>query len=912
MKIQNLTIEEVFKSLVTSERGLSEDEARRRLHEYGLNEIKEVRKKPLYLRFVSQFTHFLAILLWLAAALCFLSEYLHPGEGMLSLGLAIIGVIVVNAVFTFMQEYRAEKAVEALKRLLPFNVKVLRDGSMKEIPAGEVVPGDVFLLSEGDKIPADSRLIDFNILMVNNAPLTGESESRPRSHGPFEGEALDSPNIVFAGTLVVSGSGKAVVFSTGMSTEFGKIAHLTSAVEPGLSPLQKEILKVTKIIAVIALTTGIFFFAIGTFSGRSFWHNLIFAIGITIANVPEGLLPTVTLSLAMGSQRMAKKRALIKTLTSVETLGSVTVICTDKTGTLTQNKMAVTKMWTISDGVIPPNPPLVKRGEGGLNSFNTLMKIAYLCNNAVYERGKYTGDPTEIAILKKARETSGDIKAERIYEIPFDSDRKRMTTVNIISSVPSLEKGGEGGFFVLTKGAFETVLPLCNGILKDNEIKKFSDESKEALTQAYHSMMDEGLRVITFAFKKENSTFKIEDFKKDLESDLTFVGLMGLEDPPRPEVPAAIKKCREAGIKVIMITGDASRTAAAIAKQIGLAGDNPTLIEGPEMDIETDSSIREILRSDEIIFARMSPSHKMRIVSILKDEGERVAVTGDGVNDAPALKRADIGISMGIMGTDVAREAADMILLDDNFATIVNAVEEGRTIFENIKKFITYIFAHGTPEAVPYIIFSLFRIPLPLTVMQILAIDLGTETIPALALGAEPPEANMKRSSSLKDSALQKKSERKGIIDRFLLFRGYIFIGLISTVGVLFVYFYVLYQGGWQWGMDLPADSLLGRQASTATFLGIVIMQIGNVFACRSSRESILRLGFFSNRWIVIGIVVEVVLSAFIIYHPVGNKIFGTAPVGLHVWLILIPFSIGLLMAEEVRKFYVRKWSRAY
>ncbi|MEW6215363.1 MAG: cation-transporting P-type ATPase, partial [Nitrospirota bacterium] len=887
MKIQNLSKEEVLKTLLTSERGLSEEDARRRLHEYGLNEIKEVRKKPLYLRLISQFTHFLAILLWIAAALCFLSEYLHPGEGMLSLGLAIVGVIVINAIFTFIQEYRAEKAVEALKRLLPFNVKVLRAGLMKEIPAREVVPGDVFLLSEGDKIPADARLIDENRLMVNNAPLTGESESKPRSHRPFEGEYLESPNIVFAGTLVVSGSGKAVAFATGMSTEFGKIAHLTSAVEPGLSPLQKEILKVTKIIAVIALTTGIFFFAIGTFTSRSFWHNFIFAVGIIIANVPEGLLPTVTLSLAIGSQRMAKKKALIKTLTSVETLGSVTVICTDKTGTLTQNKMEVEKIWTIG-------------GQG--SSVNMLMKIAYLCNNAVYERGKYTGDPTEIAILKKARETSGDVKAERIYEIPFDSDRKRMTTVNVIDNET----------FVLTKGALETVLPLCNGILKDNEIKTLSEESKDALTQAYHSMMDEGLRVIAFAFAcKKGITPSAKSLTdSSFESDLTFVGLMGLEDPPRPEVPLAIKKCREAGIKVIMITGDASRTAAAIAKQIGLTGDNPTLIEGPEMDIKTDSSIRETLRSGEIIFARMSPRHKMRIVSILKDERERVAVTGDGVNDAPALKRADIGISMGIMGTDVAREAADMVLLDDNFATIVNAVEEGRTVFENIKKFITYIFAHLTPEAIPYILFSLFRIPLPLTVMQILAIDLGTETIPALALGAEPPEATMKRSSSFKGSALQEKSERKGIIDRFLLFRGYIFIGLIGTVGVLFVYFSVLYQGGWQWGMDLPANSLLGRHASTATFLGIVIMQIGNVFACRSSRESIFRLGFFSNKLITIGIVVEVILSAFIIYHPFGNKIFGTAPLSLNVWLILIPFSAGLLAAEEIRKLYVRKFSQ--
>ncbi len=880
MRIQNLTKEEILKTLITSETGLSEKEAEKRLHEYGLNEIREIRKKPLYLKLLSQFTHFLAVLLWIAAALSFLSEYLHPGEGMLSLGLAILGVIVLNAIFTFVQEYRAEKAVEALKKLLPFYVKVLRHGSNKDIPAREVVPGDVFLLNEGDKIPADARLIEANRLMVNNAPLTGESESRPRSREPFDGDSLESPNMVFAGTLVVSGSGKAVAYATGMSTEFGKIAHLTSAIEPELSPLQKEILKVTKIIALIALTTGIFFFAVGMFTGRSFWHNLIFAIGITIANVPEGLLPTVTLSLAMGSQRMAKKKALIRNLTSVETLGSVTVICTDKTGTLTLNKMEVEKVWS---------------ADGDETSTFRLMKIAYFCNNAFYEDGKYKGDPTEIALLKAARDKSGDMKSERISEIPFDSDRKRMTTVNLADSEKT----------VFTKGALEAVLPICNAILINGENGPLSEGNRETVNRAYQAIMDEGLRVIAFAYK----TLKDQSAESDPESDLVFVGLMGLHDPPRPEVPDAISKCREAGIKIIMITGDASRTAVAIGKQIGLVKGNPAIVEGPEIDAMTDGSLKETLQSEEIIFARMSPRHKMRIVSVLKDEGEIVAVTGDGVNDAPALKKADIGISMGIAGTDVAREAADMVLLDDNFATIVKAIEEGRTIFENIKKFITYIFAHGTPEAIPYIMFALFKVPLPLTVMQILAIDLGTETIPALALGAEPPEAGIMRKRALNTSVTDGHvmPEKKSIIDMRLVARGYIFLGLISAIGVLFVYFYVLFQGGWQWGLALPVDDPLTRKASTATFLGIVMLQIGNVFACRSSRDSVFKLGLFSNGLVLIGVIAEVILAAFIIYHPIGNRIFSTAPLGFDVWLILIPFSLGLLAAEELRKVYVRR-----
>ncbi|MDP2991839.1 MAG: HAD-IC family P-type ATPase [Deltaproteobacteria bacterium] len=428
MKINNLTKDEVLRHLLTSESGLTEEESKKRFLEFGPNEIREVRKTSLSIRFLKQFTHFLAILLWIGAGLAFLSEYLHPGEGMLTLGLAIAGVIFINAVFTFIQEYKAEKSIEKLRLLLPFQVKVIREGREKEIPAREIVPGDLIILSEGDKVPADARLIDATYLMVNNAPLTGESEPVFLNHEPGEEELIASRNIAFAGTTVVSGSGKAIAFATGMRTEFGHIAHLTSAVEAGLSPLQKEIIKVTRIIAFLATTTGVVFFVIGHLIGRGFWENFIFAVGIIVANVPEGLLPTVTLSLAMGSQRMARKMALIKTLTSVETLGSVTVICTDKTGTLTQNRMEVKKLWF--DGKI--------QETDSLKDADMLFKIAYLCNNARFVDGQYRGDPTEIALFKAAREAVGDLKAERVLEIPFDSERKRMTTVNKIPPSPPL------------------------------------------------------------------------------------------------------------------------------------------------------------------------------------------------------------------------------------------------------------------------------------------------------------------------------------------------------------------------------------------------------------------------------------------------------------------------------------------
>ncbi|SEM01623.1 sodium/potassium-transporting ATPase subunit alpha [Syntrophus gentianae] len=878
MKINSLSKEEALRALVSSENGLPEAEAAKRLSESGFNEIREVRRTSLAIRFFRQFTHFLALLLWVGAGLAFLSDYLHPGEDMATLGFAIIGVIMINAVFTFIQEYRAEKALEALKKLLPFYVQIVREGKERKVPSREVVPGDIILLSEGDRIPADARLIEGAMLKVNNASLTGESEASLRNSLPVQGELLDSPNIVFAGTTVTSGSGKALVFATGMGTEFGRIAHLTSTVQPDLSPLQKEIVKATRLVATIAALVGIFFFALGFAIGRDFWNNFIFAIGITVALIPEGMLPTVTLSLAMASQRMAKRKALIKNLSSAETLGCVSVICTDKTGTLTQNRMTAEKIW--KDGSILDAKDFRAQAD------DPLMQTALFCNNARFADNEYLGDPTETALLRLGRESLGDLSAQRIFEIPFDSDRKRMTTVHRVGNAE----------YVFSKGAMESILPLCSRFLTNGVEQKMEEASRESALDAYSSLMDKGLRVLAFAYKKNLSdSLPADPFS--LEKDFVFAGLIGLEDPPRPEVPEAIRKCHEAGIKVIVITGDGSRTAVAIAREIGLVKGDPIVIEGPEFLKMDDRELRKKLAAREILFARMAPKHKMRVVSILQEEGQWVAVTGDGVNDAPALKKADIGIAMGISGTDVAKEASDMILLDDNFATIVNAVEEGRTVYDNIRKFITYIFASNIPEAVPFLAYILLRIPLPLTIMQILAVDLGTDMLPALALGTEKPTPAVMKQPP--------RSRNERLLNFSVLSRAYLFLGPIEAAACMFGFFYVLYGGGWTWGTLLPLNNVLYLQATTACLTAIIIVQIGNVFACRSANESVLSLGFFSNRFIFIGIAFELCLQLFIVYSPFGNRIFATHPLPPATWFILLPFALLLFFGEETRKHLV-------
>ncbi len=904
-----LSLEDIYKELETNSQGLAEQEAAKRLERYGPNVLKEVRGKPLPLRFLENLTSFFALLLWTGGILSFFAR-------MPELGWAIFAVIIINAVFSFWQEYKAERALDALKKLLPRSARVLRDGMQKEVPANDLVPGDIILLEEGDALSADARLIEASDMRVDNSTLTGESKPiHKTAEAIVNGKEFlwtELPNLVFAGTTISSGAGKAAVIATGMHTEIGRIASLTQELKDEKSPLQREIEKVTKIVTILSVSMGVLFFIIGTSLGKlSLPAAFLFAIGIIVANVPEGLLPTVSLSLAMAVQRMVKRNVLVKKLSSVETLGCTTVICTDKTGTLTTNAMTATKAWVngkvieIGGAHYEPEGNFYYQGvtlsqeEMRVNGLYRLFDASILCNNSSLlppqksgAQWSILGDPTEAALLVAAVKGGIDIPARtgafpRICHLPFESVRKRMTVVNLVEGRPVAH----------VKGAPAETVEFCSHILLNNRNELLTDELRRSILLENDALAKEGLRVLAIAARplETGSGFSVEN----TERELLFLGLVGMMDPPRPEVPKAMELCRRAGIKTIMITGDYGLTALAIAKKIGLVrAENPRVVTGQELNKIDEEELSRILK-EEVIFARVSPEHKMRIVSALKQSGEVVAVTGDGVNDAPALKKADIGVAMGMRGSDVAKEAAAMILTDDNFASIVSAIEEGRAVYSNIRKFVTYIFASNIPEIVPFIAFVLFRIPLPLTVMQILAVDLGTDLVPALGLGTEPPEpGTMDQPPRPRD---------KRLLDLPLFLRAYCFLGPIEAVAGMAGFFFIYFEHGWRPGLAMADSGAIYITATTMSLAAIVASQIGNVFACRTDRESVFRAGIFANRLVLWGIATELAIVTALVYAPPLQRIFGLAPLTIKEWGFLFIFPPILLLLEEGRKRIERK-----
>jgi calcium-translocating P-type ATPase len=888
----------LFVHLGTGAAGLTGREADRRLVQFGANEITRTQKSSRLAALGRQLAHPLALLLWVAAGLSLAS-------GNRTLALAIVAVILLNAALAYAQELQAERATEALKELLPPHARVRRDNQEEEIPASMLVPGDVVLLGEGDRLSADARLIEGS-LEVDMAALTGESQSVVRSSAAVRRTLalLESEDVVFAGTLCTGGEAEAVVFATAMSTQLGRIAALSQRVKPETSPLQRQVNRVAWLIAAIAVGAGmVFFFAGTTLAGLSLAAAVTFAIGLLVANVPEGLLPTITLSLAGGVRRMAARRALVKRLTAVETLGSTDVICTDKTGTLTEGSMSVRVLWVADRELeITPDvgaaPPL----------FAGLLRTALRCNNAHLEpdgeRWRRSGDPTESALLVVAAQLDCDVPgaqrerdARRKRVFHFDPHLKRMTTLDE-------EPGGE--LWYHAKGAPLELLERCTAIRTAEGDRPITDDDRSDVRATFERYAGRGLRVLGFA---QRQVAQVDDGERDLiESHLCFVGLAALADPPRPEVAHAVARCKRAGIRMIVVTGDHGLTAVAIAREVGIVEGDPTVINGIDLDAMPEPDRDALMHSTaELIVARSNPETKLHIVDSLRAQGHTVAMTGDGVNDAPALRRADIGVAMGASGTDVAREAATMVLTDDNFASIVAAVEEGRVVYDNIRKFITYIFVHAIPEVVPFVLYALAggAIPLPLTALQVLAIDLGTDTVPALALGREPAEpGTMDRAPRPREA---------GIISRAMLSRAWLRLGAVEAVLVMGGYFLVLLAAGWSLGDPTGAGTPLHHaylQATTMTWAGIVACQMGAAFAVRTSRASLRQIGVFSNPQLLRGVAFAVLFAAAIIYLPPLQSIFQTAALGPRELIVLACFPVSVWGSDELWRWRARRLSR--
>jgi len=873
---------ELYKELKSSISGLTKEDVKIRIDRFGLNEFQVKKNHSIFFKFFKQFFNFFAILLIFGSGLSFFAEYITPGQGNLYIGIALIMVVILNAIFTFIQEYQSEKIMDSFRNMIPDKTKVLREGILTEVDSKLIVPGDIIEISEGDKISADARLIEVNGLKVDNSSITGESEPQLRKLDVFDGNMLESRNLIFSGTMVQSGNGKALVFGTGIDTQIGKIVKLTKESKEVQTPLRKELDRFIKIISSIAISLGVLFFIISVLMGNLFMGSIIFAIGIIVANVPEGLLPTVTLCLSIASKRMAKRNALIKNLESVETLGSTNVICTDKTGTITQNKMNVSTIYINFKeiGVLGKD---VSKVKGGTNIIKTMI----LCNNSRKEGNIFVGDPTETSLMdfstKFVSPESLIMKYIRTHETPFDSKTKRMITTNKISK----------NKFAFMKGAPEVVLSKCSKVIVNGVERRLTKRERSSIIKTYEIMASRGERVLGFAYK-------ITKTDKAREDEFIFQGLVGMIDPPRPEVYDAIKKCKNAGIKVIMITGDYSLTAESIAREVGMLDyKKANIVTGDVLDKMSDSKLKSELKKDNLLFARTSPVHKMRIVKTLQSLGMIVTVTGDGVNDAPALKNADMGVSMGKGGTEVAREASDMVLMDDNFATIINAIEEGRTIFENIKKFVAYILTSNIPEILPFIAFVLLGIPLPLTVVLILAIDLGTDIVPALGLGTEKPESDVMKNMP--------RSKDEKLLTPQLLFMSYGIIGMLQAAAGFFSYFVVLYSGGWRYGDQLAYTDPLYQTAITAFFASIIICQIADVWICRTRRQSVFTAGFLKNKVVLLGILIEFSILLFISYVPSANVFFGTQPLNWYHFLLPIPFAIIILLGDELRKVFVRR-----
>ncbi|MDF7638557.1 cation-transporting P-type ATPase [Lactobacillus sp. ESL0791] len=898
-------VSEVFTNLHSSADGLSSDEAAKRLEKYGPNEIKKAQEESQWKVFFKNFISMMAILLWISGLVAIFS-------GTLELGIAIWMVNVINGLFSYWQERAAKRATDALNSMLPTYVRVVRDGKVSQIDSKQLVPGDVFLLQAGNAIPADARIISASSMQVDQSALNGESvpESKTTKYAPGEGSYAET-NLIYSGTTVGSGTARAIAFATGMETEFGRIAQLTQKQEKVDSPLTRELDRLTKQLSIIAVSIGVvFMLAAILFVHYPFAKAFIFSLGMIVAFIPEGLLPTVTLSLAQGVRRMAKKHALVKELNSVETLGETTVICSDKTGTLTQNQMTIHYIWTLQNEYKVTGNGYVNNGQIELNGkqlwyeenpdLHKLIQIASLDNDTAVQpskvkggKPKILGTPTEASLIIMAEKAGFDrqkvlVKYPRMRELPFDSDRKRMSTIH---------RWNDQQYIIFTKGSFSDVIKQCDQVQVNGEVRALTQEDRDRADKVNADYAAKGLRSMAMSYRivDKDSTDINKLTIDEAESHLIFVGLTTMSDPPRPEIYNAVRRCHDAKIKIIMVTGDSTLTAKSVAVQIGLTSDKARVVSGTELEAMSDSDLREALKG-EIIFARVAPEQKYKVVKTLQENGEIVASTGDGVNDAPALKQADIGIAMGMTGTDVAKDAANIVLTDDNFASIVAAIEEGRAVYSNIRKFLTYILTSNVPEAFPSILFlfSAGAIPLPMTVMQILTVDLGTDMLPALGLGAEASDPDVM------NQAPRKRNEH--LLNKQVMLKAFLWYGLLSSAISVGAYFFVNFQNGWPKGVPLAASGPVYMRATTMVLGSIVFSQIANVLNCRTNRVSLFKKGIFSNKNIWYGIVFEIFLFFLLTVTPGLQELFNTTRLLGSDWLFLFCLPIPLVLIEEARK----------
>ena len=895
----------LLRDLRSSPSGLTASEAQRRLLQHGPNELHRRRGSSWPAELAAQLTHPLALLLWAAAGLSF-------AVGNSVIGIAVLLVIFLNAAFALAQEMQAERAVEALSGYLPQRTTALRDGRPASIDVTQLVPGDVVLIEEGERIPADLRLVDGGI-ELDVSTLTGESAPVLRSAELVDAGVprLEARDLAFMGATCTEGEARGVVFATGMHTELGRIAALSQKGKAERSPLERQVRRVAWLIAGVAVAMAIAFVPVAVFgAGLSIKNAVVFAVGLLAGNVPEGLLPVITLALAVAVGALARRGAVVKRLSAVETLGSTDVICTDKTGTLTENRMRPVAAWTVAGMTDLDEVGSSGRRDGpGNEALASLARAAVACNNARLEgSGEHVGDPTEVGLMLAARALGASVDADararaRDVLYHFDPHLKLMSTADRDGSARWLH----------TKGAPEAVLARCESVLEpDGQTRPLDAALNERIASQVTCWSGEGMRLIALA-RRELPDGPGPRQRQQVETGLTLLGLVAMEDPPRPGAAAAVASCHKAGIRILVITGDHPLTAASIARRIGIGGrTTPRTVMADAIETMPQNDLTELLAGrDELVFARATPEAKLRIAETLRGLGHVVTMTGDGVNDAPALRHANIGVAMGRSGTDVAREAATMVLSDDNFATIVAAVEAGRRVYDNVRKFIVYIFAHATPEVVPFLVFALAGglVPLPLTVLQLLAFDVGSETLPSLALGRDPAEPGIMRRPP--------RPANEGVIRGPMLVRAWLFLGLMVAALQMGGFFFVLVSAGWHPGAPVGVGHPLHHaylQATTMSFVGMMAGQIGTAFAVRTRRASLRSVGVFSNRYLLLAIGGVVIFAALFVYAPPLQSLLGTAALPARDVLFLLPYPFIVWGADEVRKWVLRRrgsgWGR--